>query len=257
MATIRGIGSRRSAYRVRPDSVQELDLALLEKKYKLVRGNVADIAYGGAQVEFNNDAAQQFASGDRIMLAIASERYDFDVTLWARVVAHAESADEQVVRLSFEDEEEELLKPETARFFELFNRRAKFRQMESGSESLCDATVAPEADGRESVPAFHAAVRNISNIGVSFALTAHADRALEKHGSVVLSLSLPNLVGTKLISCQMRHRTVRDDMILYGCEFDWNRTADASKVISDLIAYLLERFSNKERLVPDRRDLGA
>ena len=257
MATIRGISSRRSAYRVRPDSVQELDLALLEKKYKLVRGSVADIAYGGAQVEFNKDSAQQITSGDRIMLAIASERYDFDVTLWARVVAHAESADEQVVRLSFEDEEEGLLKPETARFFELFNRRAKFRQMESGSESLCDASVAPEADGSETLPAFPAAIRNISNIGVSFAVTAHADRALEKHGSVVLSLSLPNLAGTKLISCQIRHRTVRDDMFLYGCEFDWNRTADASMVIADLVAYLLERFSIQERLAPDRRDLGA
>ncbi len=257
MASIRGIGSRRSAYRVRPDSVQELDLALLEKKYKLVRGNVADIAYGGAQVEFDKDTAQQIASGDRIMLAIASERYDFDMTLWARVVARAEGTDEQVVRLSFEDEEEELLKPETARFFELFNRRAKFRQMESGSESLCDAKVAPDVDGPETAPAFSAAIRNISNIGVSFAVDAEADRLLEKHPRFVLSLNLPNLTGTKLIFCQMRHRSVRSDMSLYGCEFDWNRTADASTVIADLVAYLLERFSNPKRIAPDRRDVGT
>ena len=211
MATIRGVSNRRSAYRVCPDSVEELDLALLEKKYRLVRGNVADIAFGGAQVEFDKDSAQQLSSGDRIMLALASNRYDFDVTLWARIVSIVESSNEQIVRLSFEDEQEPL-RPDTGRFFELFNRRAKYRQDEPGSELLLDASVSPVVDSGDAMPTFPAAIRNISNIGVSLAVDGEADRTLEKHAGLILTIKLPNLEQTQLIACQVRHRDVPPEL---------------------------------------------
>jgi hypothetical protein len=77
----RDVHNRRSAYRVRPESPQELDLAVLEKRYRLVRGKVADVAIGGAQLQFEKDALAPVDTGDRIMLALASERYNFDRTL--------------------------------------------------------------------------------------------------------------------------------------------------------------------------------
>jgi hypothetical protein len=253
MTAIRNLSNRRTAYRVRPDSIDELDLALLEKRYKVVRGKVSDIAIGGAQVEFQNVSTEPLEAGDRVQLAVASERYDFDGKIWARIISINGDPTDQVIRFSFEDENEEL-SPESEEFFALFNRRAIYRRVEREPDTALNAGVSPKVHGDESLRTYPISIRNISGIGVSFEVDREADQKLQSCTDVILSLNLPNHPGMQMISCHVHHRTASSEAILYGCEFDWSGTANSLVLIEDLVAYMLERFEADERLTPDRRD---
>ena len=253
MTAARSLNTRRKAYRVRPDSVDELDFALLEKRYKVVRGKVSDIAIGGAQVEFQDGSAQPLESGARVQLAVASERYDFDAKIWARIVSSNGDPTDQIVRFSFETENE-ALNPESEKFFELFNRRAIYRRVENDPDTTLEAGVSPKVDGDESLQTYPISVRNISSIGVSFAIESETDQKLRACTDLIISVNLPNHPGLQMIACQVRHRTSKGELYFYGCEFDWAATANSLAIIEDMVAYLLEHFDAVDRLTADRRE---
>ena len=249
MTATRSTGGRRSAYRVRPESVHELDLALLEKRYKVIRGKVADVAIGGIQVQFEKGRIPALAPGERIMLALASDAYDFDGTLWAFIVSTTDEGGEQIVRFAF-DSENEPFSPADQSFYQLFNRRAKYRRNEHGSASALTAEVALRTT---SAPRFSAAIRDISNNGVCFAISPQADAELKEVSELVLRLQLPQHALPRSIACLVRRRAADGDLVCYGCEFDWAETIDSPAALEELMAFVVERFVQDMRVSPDRR----
>lgn len=252
MTAPRDLGGRRSAYRVRPDSVHELDLALLEKRYKVIRGKVADIAIGGVQVQFEKGRIPPLAKGERIMLALASDVYDFDGTMWASIVSTSEQGTDQVVRFSF-DTDNAPLNPGDQTFFQLFNRRAKYRRIEQNTESYLTVEVVPRLASAGAAPGFPAAIRDISNNGVCFSVSPEVDAELQHSPELALRLQLPQQPMPRSIACSTRRRAADGDLICYGCEFDWTATPDSPAAVDDLIAYVVERFVQDLRVTPDRR----
>lgn len=256
MTTERNPHNRRSAYRVRPESIHELDLAVLEKRYRLVRGKVADVAIGGVQVQFDKDALAPVDAGDRIMLALASERYNFDRTVWARIVASIEDEHEKTLSVSFEHEDSPLA-PCDELFFELFNRRAKYRRVEDRTNSALAARVAPGHAGADTLTDFPVTIRDISSVGISFAVDATGDAALREHDDLLLHLVLPGRNGPQSVPCQVRHRSNHAGETYYGCEFDWSASAAALALIEELVAYVQAHLENDarmaERLIGERR----
>ena len=239
--------NRRPAYRVRPDSDEELDLEMLAKRQQLIRAEVADVAIGGAQVRYGSADTPKLVNGDRVILTMTSSRYDFDGTVPARVVATSEGSKERIVHLSFEHEDVRLNK-RSDEFFELFNRRATYRGVEPDPSADLNATVSPQASGTESLNEFPVSIRNISNFGVSLAVDPDTDRALHSHLNLRLSLELPGDDSAKSITCRVRHRSAVGGLFYYGCEFDWGATLNSLVVVEDLVAYMLERFEQDERI---------
>ena len=256
MTTERSSQNRRTAYRVRPESIHELDLAVLEKRYRLVRGKVSDVAIGGVQVQFDKDAIAPVDPGDRILLALASERYNFDRTVWARIVASIEDGREKTLSVSFEHEDSPLA-PCDELFFELFNRRAKYRRVEDGANSALAARVARGHAGADTLTDYPITIRDISSVGISFAVDPASDAALRGHDDLLLHLVLPGHKGPQSVPCLVRHRSTHAGDIYYGCEFDWSASATALALIEELVSYVQEHLENDarmaERLVGERR----
>jgi hypothetical protein len=251
MTATRSPGGRRSAYRVRPTSVHELDLALLEKRYRVIRGRIADIAAGGAQVEFERGSIPVLTAGERVMLALASDVHDFDGTLWAYIVASTVHPDGHVVRFAF-DPGNAPLKADDETLFRVFNRRQAYRASAAGAAPAPIARVARSAHG-----AGHAvALRDLSVRGVCFGVPRRADRALREHAELVLALSLPAAPDTHRIACRPLRRTVGPDEVVYACALDWPASVAATAGAAAVVAHVAPRQAQDPRLVPDRRTAG-
>lgn len=252
MSTQRSIENRRSAYRVQPESVYELDLAILEKRYRVVRGKVADVAIGGAQAQFDIDALEIPGEGERIMLALASERYNFDRTLWARVVASDNAEMARTLSFAFEDDNEPLA-PGSEQFFALFNRRASCRHGVTPDDTGLTAIIAPRAAGASVTDGFAATLDDISAAGFSILVPSRADQALADHDELILSLTLPGHAAPRAIPCRVRHRSCQGEVSRYGCAFEWSTDAGSEAYAEMLAGYVRGRLARDARLAPDRR----
>jgi hypothetical protein len=247
MAAEGSLENRRTAYRVRPESIHELDLAVLEKRYRLVRGKVADVAIGGVQVQFDKDALAPVDAGDRIQLALASERYDFDRTVWARIVASIEDDREKTLSVSFEDDDGSITSNDE-QLFELFNRRAKYRRVEDGAGNALAVRAAPGHAGADTLTDYPVTIRDISSVGICFAVDAVADAALRAHDDLLLHLFLPKHKAAQSVPCQVRRRSTHGGDIYYGCEFDWSASASALALIEELVAYVEAHLESDARM---------
>ena len=231
---------RRGAYRVKPDSPDELDLAILASRHRLVRGEVTDVAIGGARVRVLDETrAPPLVRGERVTVAMSSARYKFSGNLPARIVSTSEHASEQVVHLSFDGDHGEL-KERGDEVFRLFNRRKMLRGVSPPATTDFHAMVSPNAGGNMAFRGYTVVIRNISNVGVSFIVSAAANQMLHDQEDVSLSLQLPDKASASRIACHVRHRAPHGESFIYGCEYDWSATTDPLAVVEDLVEYMLE-----------------
>ncbi len=245
-------GNRRSAYRVQPSSVYELDLAILEKRYRVVRVTVADVAIGGAQVQFACDMLNAPLAGERVLLALASESYNFDCTVWARVVASEIAASEHVVSFSFEGDSASLA-PGNANFYTLFNRRARYRHLAAAGDPTITASVA--LTGLDSSLSGSVTVRldDLSSAGCCVRFVPPIVQSLRKRDQLRLLLTLPGVSGALPVTCRVCHRDEQPAAVRYGCEFEWSADANGQIGAAAIAAYCHERLTPNARLARDRR----
>ena len=99
---------RRSAYRVQPADVDELDLAMLAQRQSLVHGEVTDVSNGGACVRFDKKTSPALKVGDTVVLSVVSQRRSYAGEMPAHIVSSTEDSDGQIVHLSFDEEHEKV-----------------------------------------------------------------------------------------------------------------------------------------------------
>ena len=90
----------------------QLNLSVLGKNRRRIRGEIANVAVGGARIRFQGDDAPSLATGDHIVLAFASAQHEFGGNVLAKVISTSEDSAEKIVQLAF-DERHEPLKPWT------------------------------------------------------------------------------------------------------------------------------------------------
>lgn len=229
--------NRRTAYRVEPADVDDIDLEMLSRRQRLPSARVADVAIGGACLHVDADADDALADGDEVAVAVSSRRHGYENELPARVVHTHADGNAQVVHLSFLGSTRDLADPPPA-MFELLNRRASYRGVGDGACTDLQALATPRGSGG-SGQAYPVEVRNISNSGVSLGLDADTHAAFEGCTGLRLQLELPGAIDPTRIACRIRYRSEAGDAWVYGCEYDWSETSDSLGVVEDLVAYLL------------------
>ena len=232
---------RRSAYRVQPADVDELDLAMLAQRQSLVHGEVTDVSNGGACVRFDKKTSPALKVGDTVVLSVVSQRRSYAGEMPARIVSSTEDSDGQIVHLSF-DEEHEKVTGKSKDYFELFNRRAHYRGIEHTEAVDLNATIAPDREDIASPAAFPVSIRNISNTNVSFDVDEPTHDVLQHHRALKLALEFPKEAQASTIACRVRHRTPMEGSFIYGCEYDWSATSDSLAVIENIVNYILKRL---------------
>ncbi len=231
--------NRRAAYRVAPDAVDALDLAILSQRQQLVRAVVEDVAFGGARVRLAREQASGLTAGEQVTLAMRSVRYQYKNHMLARVVSVVEGDSAHTVHLAFEGAHTDM-PMHSNDHFALFNRRALQRGVVPAAGIDLEAEVTPSEVTDRNLRVYPVGVRNISNVGISLKVGASANHALSGHDELSLTLRLPGSQGIRRIACHVRHRLHDDAEFIYGCEYDWNATIDPLTVAEELLDFTLE-----------------
>ena len=231
---------RRSAYRVQPASPDELNLSVLGKNRRRIRGEVANVAVGGARIRFQGDDAPSLATGDHIVLAFASAQHEFGGNVLAKVISTSEDSAEKIVQLAF-DEQHEPLNLGRDELFGLFNRRAMPRGVAGTVNENFRATISLTNGGDDQLENQVVSILNISNTGISFTVDQDTDNILKAHSDIRLVLERLEDGSVNKVACIVRHHSKSGDAFIYGCEYDWSATVDPLAVVEDFVTYLLER----------------
>ena len=237
--------NRRAAYRVTPDSPDELDLTILSQRQQLVRAVIDDVAVGGARVRLDRALAAEarFKPGEQVTLALCSRRYDYENNMLARVVGVSDDERAQTVHLVFEGQHVETTLQHNEHYA-LFNRRALQRGVVPANGIGLEAEVMPSEVTERNVRSYAVGVRNISNVGVSLRVGASAHQTLSAYDELSLALRLPGR-SVRRIACHVRHRVSENNEFIYGCEYDWSETMDPLTAAEDLLDFVLENAELK------------
>ena len=241
MSSVLTQDGRRTAYRVQPADVDELDLAMLAQRQSLVHGEVTDVSNGGACVRFDKKTSPTLNVGDTVVLSVVSQRRSYAGEMPARIISSTEDSDAQIVHLSF-DEQHEKVTGKSKDYYELFNRRAHYRGIEQPEAVDLNATIAPDDTDDPSPEAYPVTIRNISNTNVSFDVDEPAHDVLQHYRALTLALEFPKEEQASTIACRVRHRTPIAGSYIYGCEYDWSATSDSLAVVENIVNYILKRL---------------
>jgi len=233
--------NRRSAYRVRPISTDNLALALLRDNSRHVPDKIADVTCNGASVRFVKDTAPSVTKGEQIMLSIESPNLNSSATISATVVFAGDSTTERLIGLAF-DTSDHLFDRVSENFFELFNRRVAYRGVDQASADDLAAAVMPLESAHNNQLLYPVKVRNISATGICLCVSTDPDNFMRERVNIRLALRFPGQRSPHEIVTQVCYRTVADEITYYGCHFDWQETAGAIPILEDLTAYTLDRF---------------
>ena len=231
---------RRGAYRVHPETPDELELEILSQRQRLVRAVIDDVAVGGARVHLDKVTGAELADGERVNLALASNRFSYASDVPARVVSMSDSDTHTTLHLSF-DSQPAAAEAHGGEVFALFNRRTTPRGPALAGGPDFHARVSSNEVNSHMLRTYTVDVRNISNVGVSLNVNARVNEELHAQSELLLSLQLPGRSERSRVACHVRHRHVDGTDFIYSCEYDWSATNDALGVIEDLVDYVLER----------------
>lgn len=236
--------NRRSAYRVRPITTDNLALALLHHDNRHIPDEVADVTLGGVSVRFAKGTAPPVTKGEEIKVSIECPNLSRRATISAKVVFTGDNTTERLIGLAF-DTTEDLVGHGSENFFELFNRRVAYRGVDTGSTADLAAAVMPLESAHNNQLLYPVTVRNISATGICLSVSRDPDKFMRERVNVRLVLRLPRQRTPYEIVTRVCYRTVVDENTYYGCSFDWHETPDAIAILEDLTEYTLDRFDNK------------
>lgn len=236
--------NRRSAYRVRPIETDRLRLILKWRETRYEPFEVADVTRHGASVRFPKGIGPGVDKGDQLAVEIESPNLRGGATIAARVVFSGDSTTERMLGLAFSDADG-LDARATENFFQLFNRRAAYRDAQSNPSIPLPATVKPLASAAQNNLVFPVHVRNLSATGICLEVGEETDRFMVERGDIRVSLTLPGIQLPCDITTNVCYRSAIAGKIYYGCHFDWPATPHAQAILEALTDYTTERFEQE------------
>lgn len=232
--------NRRSIYRVQPAPNEALQLTVNTDRAGFVPDEVGDVSIKGVSLRFTKGRSPELKAGAQVSLAIESQRLKGRAEVSARVVYAGENPTGRLFRLEF-DKPLPLSELSNRDTFQLFNRRVEVRGVTPASAEEFDAHILRN-DIENLQRELSVAVRNISTMGVCLSVATAADSFLTKTPEFALSLRIPGTLGADLIAVHSRYRAQDDNGVRYGCEFNWQETANALALVAKLNDYMLDRF---------------
>lgn len=236
--------NRRSAYRVRPIETDRLRLILKWRDTRYEPFEVADVTRHGASVRFPKGVGPGVHKGDEVAVEIESPNLHGGATITARVVFTGDSTTERLLGLAFSDADG-LDARASESFFQLFNRRAAYRDAQSNPSTPLPATVKPLATAAQNNLVFPVNVRNLSATGICLEVGGEADRFMVERGDIRVSLTLPGIQLPYDIITNVCYRSEVAGKTYYGCHFDWPATPHAQGILEALTDYTTQRFEQE------------
>lgn len=233
--------NRRCAYRVRPISTDNLAFALARNEERHIPTEVADVTCNGASVRFLKGSGPAVNKGERIFVSIDSPSFARKATISAKIVFSRDTVTDSLIGLAF-DSPEDLANHAGGDFFQLFNRRAAYRDREPSTATSLAAAVMPLLSIPNNRLLYPVNVRNISATGICLDVGRDPDDFLRAHQEVLLALRLPEQTDATDIVTRVCYRTANDVKVFYGCKFDWSETPNAESILEGLTQYTLDRL---------------
>jgi hypothetical protein len=235
--------NRRCAYRVRPISTDDLAFALMRNEERHVPAEVADVTCNGASVRFVKGTGPAVNKGERIFVLIDSPSFTRKATISAQIVFSGDTATDSLIGLAF-DSPDELANHGGENFFQLFNRRAAYRDGEPTAGTSLAAAVMPLLSIPNNQLLYPVNVRNLSATGICLNVGHDPDDFLRKQQEILLALRLPGQIEATNIVTKVCYRTSNDTEVFYGCKFDWSATVNAESILEELTEYTLDRLDS-------------
>ena len=239
--------NRRCAYRVRPISTDNVELVLIRADERHVPSEIADVTCNGASIRFVKGSGLVVDQGEHLQVSIDSPNLEQRATISAKVVFSGKTTTDSLIGLAF-DKPEELVELGKDEFFQLFNRRAAYRDVEPEPEPEPDTALAVAVMPVRSAPNNQlldpVGVKNISATGICLFVGPEPDDFMRDTSIVRLALRLPGQRSTSDVVTRICYRTSRDEKVFYGCRFEWSETVNSASIIEDLTEYTFDRLDN-------------
>lgn len=235
--------NRRCAYRVRPISTDNVELVLLRADQRHVPSEIADVTCNGASIRFVKGAGPAVDQGEHLQVSIESPNLERRATISAKVVFSGDTSTESLIGLSF-DSPQDLINLGKEEFFQLFNRRAAYRDVEPEPDTALAVAVMPVHSAPNNQLLYPVGVKNISATGICLSVGPEPDDFMRETSIVRLALRLPGQRSTNDVVTRVCYRTFRESKVFYGCRFEWSETENSESVIEDLTEYTFDRLDN-------------
>ena len=231
--------NRRCAYRVRPISTDDLAFALVRNEVRHIPAEVADVTCNGASVRFVKGSEPAVNKGEQIFVSIDSPNFARTATISAKIVFSGDTATDSLIGLAF-DSPDDLANHGAGNFFQLFNRRAAYRDGEPSAGTSLAAAVMPLHSIPNEQLLYPVNVRNISATGICLDVGRDPDDFLRAQQEILLALRLPGQTNAADIVTRVCYRTASDTKVFYGCKFRWSETRNAESILEQLTQYTLD-----------------
>ena len=157
--------------------------------------------------------------GERVRLTFSAPVLDEPLGILARVVYRSEADEGRHYRVRFPQ-----LGKLPSCIYTLFNRRSAYRVSPSyrGKPHIRIRSLTPDVPSREA----DAQVKDISVSGIGLLLALDTESKFGDFGSIALELSIPGTEQPVKLIGNIRNRRLQDDQLVYGIEFDPEKTED-------------------------------
>ena len=238
---------RRSFYRVTLDDKNKLGLTLKTASDEAENGRVVDVSIQGVGAHFPAEDALALAIDDKVTLCFDSPALEKSIEVKATVAAHRKMETHRYYGLEFE-EKNKLERALPKQVFQLFNRRAAFRGVETRHETVVEiASTMPHENLGEIVAT--GLLQDISTTGIGVLFDPTMERALNKVSLTEVRLQLPGDYGAIKLAAKICHRRPKEGGVHYGMRFDPGASKDFMEQLEDISNYLLSRY---DKLIKDR-----
>ncbi len=240
---------RRAQYRVEVNGSLDLAVTLHGPKGGAMHGKLLDLSASGAGVLFS-DARPNLAVGDTVDLVFDSSELDRPLVVEA-LIRHRAEERAGGRRYTFEfihpDEQAKRLIPSLRG---LFNRRRSPRVEPPAGQRVTATMEAPDGSVAE------VRLVDLSELGAGVSIEVEFESQFTDSTRVTLCLELPGIEGGISVSGDIRNRRLLRDRVVYGIEFDADRSEDFEETRRAIGQYVGRRLQDLLKS-PDARQRPA
>ena len=231
---------RRKQYRVEIGQGIDLEVTVRASGGSSVGGQLFDVSVEGmgvsfVSVRFSMPVGLALQVGGDVELVFTSSLLKNPVVISARVVNRADREGSCRYGFQFTDRQQ-LEKQLSPVLFKLFNRRASYRVAPAH-----DSPVTVTVEGGPRGMRAQTRVVDISTTGVGVCAPLEVESALADTDRVTVFMSLPNYEHPLVFAGIIRNRRLTAAEILYGIEFDLERSENPRRQQDAVIEYVMKR----------------
>ncbi len=234
----------RTAYRVAPADIEQLELVVSGGFGKMIKGQVVDLSNGGVGAKFDREQAPVLAIGDELELAFYWCDQEFEsLGIQAQVVSRNDA--EHSVRYGFAFLESPSLGHVT--LHQIFNKRGAYRAKPEPGEEVEVQVSAHNQALKE--PLLTATLSDISVIGMGISTGPGQDAILKDHPVVDVTFKLPGASKLRTLAARIVARELRGHVIHYGLQFSRAMSQHLSTEEDEIAAFVKRREREDPGLV--------